>query len=768
MPQIIPFVVTAVTAVTTAVVAAGPLAVAAFNAVNIAAVVGVGIAVAGPLLQPKVGSSGPTGTFKSDPNAPIRGVMGRMAVGGNRVFKNTWGSTNVYLTSIALLSLGPCEAIDDFRSGNRSIAFAGSQSEATGHYAGYMWQTRSMGLPGGSALTPPTGVFKGSPPLSGWPSTRKATGHVTAMWTLAVAEDVSKRNQYPNGEPDGLWIGRWMKMWDPRLDSTYPGGSGPQRRDQWNTWAYTANPYLHAIGWLRGHAKLNLDGTVDRTKRVAGVGAPDRAIDLATYVEGANIADANDWTICGEWSTSDDKWQVLAGMLQAGGGVPLNRGAQLSCLVSTPRASIYTYTASDLIGGASIKALKARRDRKNTVVPRYRSEPNDWKVVPAGAVTSSTYRAEDRGESRAVEIEYVYVGGGTAAAKQAGELGAYAVANMREGLEAVLPSKPHLLGVRAGDAFTINMPLLGFNGQKMTVQRRPFDPATGIVTLETLSETDAKHAWALGQTANPPPTPSLTAYDASVPAPEPGDWTLASDLFSEGGVTVPALVLTGSVENYRADAVIFEFRVLGVTDWTAWSLDSAITTRKEIAGVLTNGTQYEVAVSYRVRGIVGDRLVLGPVTAGEAVSGGSGGGVSAFETWGGPIGRNFNGVVTNAGDTPAITVPSGGRFLITMIPSTGSVYADIGDGDQYSNGTVYVYIVRGGVETEVGSYDVNLTGNPDTELGTETPLLFDSLIVNNTGGAGSVFFRVKTEGAGPSFTKDGGAGGNIRVEYSPT
>jgi hypothetical protein len=44
--------------------------------------------------------------------------------------------------------------------------------------------------------------------------------------------------------------------------------------------------------------------------------------------------------------------------------------------------------------------------------------------------------------------------------------------------------------------------------------RRPFDPASTIVTLECRSETDAKHAWALGQSANPPDSPSLTAIDA--------------------------------------------------------------------------------------------------------------------------------------------------------------------------------------------------------------------------------------------------------------
>lgn len=90
-------------------------------AVNAAATVAVNVA-ATALLQPKVGSSGPTMDFKSDTTAPIRGVMGRMAIGGNRIFKRTWGRTNVYLTSVALLSLGRAKRSNSSRPASSSSA----------------------------------------------------------------------------------------------------------------------------------------------------------------------------------------------------------------------------------------------------------------------------------------------------------------------------------------------------------------------------------------------------------------------------------------------------------------------------------------------------------------------------------------------------------------------------------------------------------------------------------------------------------------------
>lgn len=588
-------------------------------AVNAAATVAVNVA-ATALLQPKVGSSGPTMDFKSDTTAPIRGVMGRMAIGGNRIFKRTWGRTNVYLTSVALLSLGPCQAVEQFKAGEQFVSFGQSQGGASGKYAGHMWMTYRYGLPGTSALTPPQGVFIENPKLTAWTSQHRADGHLTAMWTLAQAEDVQKRDLYTQGEPDALWIGRWMKVWDPRQDSTYPGGSGSQRRDQWNTWGYTDNPYLHAIAWIRGHAKLNADGTVDRTKRIAGVGAPERAIDTAAYIEGANIADANGWKIAGEWSTSDDKWQVLAAMLQAGGGVPLNRGAQISCMVNTPRASIYTYTRNDLVGGATVKALKARRDRKNTVVPRYRSEAHGWEIVPAGAVTSSVYRAEDRGEPRTIEIEYPYV----TSAKQAGELGAYDVANMREGLETSLPSKPHLLGLRAGDAFTTDLPELGLVAQKFIVQRRAFDPQTGVVTLDVLSETDAKHAWALGQTANPPPTPSLVGVDPDyVAPPELPEWTVVIRPPASDGSQQPGFEIIGGSPAADASSVVMEHGQSPTGPWKQFYDGALKTTGRVPIDGLQPGETYYVAVRYRrdSSGALSDRAIYGPYTAPSLTAG---------------------------------------------------------------------------------------------------------------------------------------------------
>src|SRR5690606_609048 len=120
------------------------------------------------------------------------------------------------------------------------------------------------------------------------------------------------------------------------------------------------------------------------------------------------------------------------------------------------------------------------------------------------------------------------------------------LANARETLRPSIPAKPHLLGLRAGDAFEVQAPETALNGQKLVLVRRTFDPATATVTLECRSETDARHEWALDQTASPPESPSLTAVDPTPPAPEPEEWAAtAGTVVGTDGAEVPAILVEG-------------------------------------------------------------------------------------------------------------------------------------------------------------------------------------------------------------------------------
>lgn len=568
------------------------------------------------LLRPSTPSSGLTLDFKPDPKAPVTGMMGYAATGGNKVFQSTWGYNNVVLSLGAALSLGPIDAITQFRADDKVVAFTGAQNEAVGFYDDDMWQKTTLGLPTDGALLPPTGLKYGSPGLSGWGANNAAKGVAFAFWTMVLAKKPEDRNIFVNGVPDPRWIGRWMKLYDWRKDSTYPGGSGSHRENDWRTWEFTENPYVHARAWLRGHHKLNDDGTVDFTKRIAGVGVNPAAIDMPAFNEGANVADANNWKISGSWSSSDSKWDTLVSMLKAGSGAPQQNGAMISVLVNTPRVSTETVTRDNIVGDIQINPLTRRRERKNTIVPRYRSEAHSWEYVPAGSVTNAVYRTEDRNELRSLEVQYTYVRD----AKQAAQLAAYDLANMRESIKVSATLKVDALSIRAGDCITFNVPEVGLENQKCVVIRKTTDYQTAMVTVECRSETDGKHAWALGQAANPPPTPSLSANDPLyMPPPLAVDWTVTPQPPS-GGTSQPIINVDGPIDRGDIASVIVEYALDADGPWTSAGPADPSTGKYQISG-LNPGASYWVSIRYVANnGIISDRYITGPHIAPSLVA----------------------------------------------------------------------------------------------------------------------------------------------------
>lgn len=563
------------------------------------------------LLRPSTPSSGLTLDFKPDTKAPVTGLMGYCATGGNKVFQSTWGYNNVVLSLGAALSLGPIDAITQFRADDKVVSFTGAQNEATGFYAADMWQKTTLGLPTDSGILPPTGLKYGSPGLTGWGTQNGAKGVAFAFWTMVLAKNPEDRNIFVNGVPDPRWIGRWMKVYDWRKDSTYPGGSGSHRENDWRTWEWTENPILHARAFLRGHYKMKDDGFVDYAYRIAGIGIMPHAMDMDAFNEAANVADANGWKISGSWSSSDSKWDTFVGMLKAASAVPIQNGARVSLMINTPRVSTATITRDDVVGEIQINPLVRRRERKNTIVPRYRSEAHSWEFVPAGAVTSTVYRDEDRNELRSLEVQYTYV----RLPKQAAELAAYDLANMRESIKVTATLKADAMALSVGECVTFNVPEVGLSSQKMIIMRKQTDYQSAMVTVECRSETDGKHAWAMGQAANPPPSPSLSANDPTyMPPPLAVDWTV-EPMPPSDGTSQPVFIVTGSIDRGDIASVIVEYALSNSGPWTGAGPADPSTGRYSITGLLP-GQSYWVSIRYVANnGTISDRYINGPHTA---------------------------------------------------------------------------------------------------------------------------------------------------------
>ncbi|ATP20407.1 hypothetical protein [Sphingobium yanoikuyae] len=591
---------------------AGAAGIASVSAATLTAIGTYGGLAAGVLTAistataPGMSSQGSQTSFTTNPQSGLPYAMGRTRMSGLRIYANTntrpgYTKFNDLLWFGALLSVGGAiGGIEKFTADNEVVTFDAS-GNAIGDYHDYQAQKIHLGGQQTSALALTLGG--GSAP--GWSSAHKLSGITHAMWCLRYNK---QGEMYGAGAPEPAWIGNWVKVYDPRLDSTYPGGSGSCRALVESTYVWSDNPGLHALTWALGRWQNG--------KRTCGIGAPVANIRVAEFVECANVCEANGWKVGGvEWTT-DSKWDTLKRILQAGGAIPTQTGAMVGCLVSTPRTAIATIESRHLLDSLSIAATKSRRDRFNSVIPRYVDEDSDWSVISGTAITVSDYVTADKGQ-RTKEIDYplVQVFSGDDAT-QPGQLAAYDIVNSREAGPINFTTGPEWIGLKTGDVILLNVPEEGLVNQPILITRRAPDPSTGKVAFSAQTETYAKHAYALGQSTTPPAPFSLTAPDLKPPAPAAANWAAAGTVTGEG---LPAIIVTGNSEMPSADAVLIDYKLPADATWTRSAILSANEPVQHVIAPLQSETAYQIRVGYRVEQIDGEFTILAAVTTGVGV-----------------------------------------------------------------------------------------------------------------------------------------------------
>ncbi|CAH0355318.1 hypothetical protein SPH9361_03395 [Sphingobium sp. CECT 9361] len=428
-------------------------------------------------------------------DAPSPYVMGRTYIGGILRHDVGYGATlkkvpNPYRAMVLLLSVaGPVQSVEATYLDYAPVSF--SANAATGYYSGFLYRDIRLGQGTETALTP---SFAGVP---GWSSAHKLSSKCAVMLNLKFDKD-GKR--FASGVPSIGHVVLGVKVYDPRLDSTYPGGSGACRINDESTWVYSENPGLHALSYALGRYRVG--------KKVFGVGLPGEGIRIADFVTLANVCDANGWKVGGGIYEPGDRWANLKEILQAGGAEPLFTGGKLGCKINAPRVSLDTVTAVDLADDdAETTPMQSWRNRRNGIIPKYRSEAHKWEYVPSDLVSVPAYVTED-GEEKIEERQYNLV----QQKNQAAQLAAYELVNGRELFPITLVCKPRLRKFGPGDMLTLNLPTdHGLADVDAVIVDRSIDPATMKVTLTFVSETDGKHDFALGRIGTAPPTPSLTS-----------------------------------------------------------------------------------------------------------------------------------------------------------------------------------------------------------------------------------------------------------------
>ncbi|HWF77952.1 MAG TPA: hypothetical protein VN694_12335 [Caulobacteraceae bacterium] len=107
-------------------------------------------------------------------------------------------------------------------------------------------------------------------------------------------------------------------------------------------------------------------------------------------------------------------------------------------------------------------------------------------------------------------------------------------------------------------------------------------------------------------------------------APTSSAWTATPTTISNGGTSVPAILITGHSDNLSASAIEFFYRQTGTSAWISGGTTSNSATQFLITGVAA-GQTYDVAVAYVVNGVLGQLQIITAGGGSTTPSGGSGG-----------------------------------------------------------------------------------------------------------------------------------------------
>ncbi|WP_394658417.1 hypothetical protein [uncultured Novosphingobium sp.] len=582
---------------------------------SVASAVAAAASMGSQLLAKKPGAIGGVNQVTIGANSPIPYGMGRCFYAGSQLHDVGYGgkvgkTKNPYMSKVFIWSGGgPIDGIEAFLMDWQPVSFSGTS--AFGYYGSWLYVQHQLGMrPEPAALAGPWG------PVPDWSPAHKLSGIAASMISFRFDRD---NKVWANGIPAFGVVGRWARVYDPRSDSTFPGGDGAHRFDDEDTFVFDRNVALNAITYARGRYAID-PVTGEQTIRVNGCGFPADSFDWPQWVAFANTCEANGWNCDGHVFDGPgiSLWDNLKRICAAGAGVPVISGGLLSIRFQSPKVALDMITVEDFADGERLApGMRTYRDRLNTMVPKYRSEANKWEYVQSTAIRFTEYVSQDRGEEKEEEWLCELV----TDKDQAAQLTAYELFARRELSGITYPVKPRLWYARLGEAYQLKDPETGIDHLCVVAAiSKDISSASLSITFET--DTTAKHALALAMTGTAPPPPTLIPPgDADDASWGNGGNQDAPDQVSEVALSSPA---PGQATIEWRDPTSANYSATRLYRNTAFSFSTATKVNGDMLGALgatqayddtgrPTGTYHYWLVTVSGAGAIGDPLYAGSV-----------------------------------------------------------------------------------------------------------------------------------------------------------
>lgn len=501
--------------------AIGLSAATATTVASVASAVAVAANTGAALLTRKPGQQGSSTSITIGATMPSPCIIGETYAGGSRVKQVGYGTEddvpNAHALIVDVYSVaGPLTALVATLCDFVPVTFSGSDQNAVGYFHNNLHRFFQLGqTPEAAALTP---HWTTSAP---WGGTSGLSGKAAILWNARWTKD---GKVFAAGFPQTGAIWQGVPAYDPRLDSTRPGGSGD---DRWAdpvfdkagfsvakpTWAYTRCPGLHGLRYALGSWERDEETSNDYIK-LFGIGLKTDQLVIEDFVGFANTCDLNGWTVNGEVleGLGISKWDNLKRILAAGGAQPVWKGGRLGLSWNAPRIAADTITLDDIAEGEPVvPGTQPYEQRKNTLIPKWTDPASKWASVPSAPVQVTEWVTED-GEERSEEFVLEYVTN----ADQAAQVTGYELVGRREQGPITLPLKPRLRHYPPGALLAVDAAVqveFGIGEPDLLMTNRTVDPMAMSWVCTFRTDNADKHDFALGLTGTSPPAPTITSTE---------------------------------------------------------------------------------------------------------------------------------------------------------------------------------------------------------------------------------------------------------------
>jgi hypothetical protein len=471
--------------------------------------VGIGLSLATSSLgpgKPKMPATNPADRLYAqlDPTTPRKWVFGGTTALATDVRYDTYtGAKQEFYWQVIACASHKVQSIDEIWLDNEKAWSAAGG--VLGRYAGYLTVTTRLEGNSGNGVAI-DGVWTASSTLTG-------CAYVVLKFKL-TGNSSNAQSPFASGISSRVTIrGKGAWRYDPRLDSTVPGGSGTHRASDQSTWTWddngSRNPALQVLWYMLG---WRING-----KLALGMGLPASRIDLPSFITAANICDESvalaaggtepRYRCDGVLGEGDDRQAVIENLCAQMSATLRDAGGKLSLVMlnNDLAAPVASFTEADVLEGGKWAQTLPLSQSFNIVRGR-RIDPSDTALYQPVDFPEVSLASPD-GIDRIDTVEYQF----TQSNGQAQRLAKQRLQRVQYQGRYTFTGGERWWRVSVGQVVQLSHQSYGWSNKLFRVVEQEIDPG-GPCKVVLLEENAAIYAWAASEV--PAVTPGApTVYD---------------------------------------------------------------------------------------------------------------------------------------------------------------------------------------------------------------------------------------------------------------